>query len=203
MIIQTIEELEEVYNLPVAAMVKACDRDYLIPPYVKLIEASPFFVLATCGPEGLDCSARGDPPGFVRVSDKRTIIFPDRRGNNKIDSLRNIVRDPRVSLMFLVPGTGLILRLNGRAQISTEEALLSSFAVGNAAPKSVVIVTVDVVFMQCARAIMRSKLWDASAHVDPKSIPSMGNILAHVTDGREGGERFDDDAPTRMQRSLW
>lgn len=203
MIIETMEQLEAVYDAPVPAAARASDLDRLIPPYAKLIEASSFFLLATSGPDGLDCSARGDPPGFVRVEDERTIVFPDRRGNNKIDSLRNIVRDPRVSLLFLVPGTGIILRVNGRARISVEEALLASFAVGSARPRSALIVTVDAAFMQCARAVMRSKLWDATAHVDPGSIPSMGDVLAHATAGREGGKQFDEAAPARMEQSLW
>lgn len=203
MIVETIAQLEAIYNAPVPAAATASDLSYLIPPYVELIEASPFFVLATSGPEGLDCSARGDPPGFVRVKDERTIMFPDRRGNNKIDSLRNIVRDPRVSLMFLFPGTGIILRLNGRALISTEEALLGSFAMAGAVPRSVVIVTVEAVFLQCARAIMRSKLWDAAAHIDPKRIPSVGDVLACATAGKEGGKQFDELASARMGQSLW
>lgn len=203
MIVETIAQLEAIYNAPVPAAATGSDLSYLIPPYVELIEASPFFVLATSGPEGLDCSARGDPPGFVRVKDERTIMFPDRRGNNKIDSLRNIVCDPRVSLMFLFPGTGMILRLNGRALISTEEALLGSFAMGGAVPRSVVIVTVEAVFLQCARAIMRSKLWDAAAHIDPKSIPSVGDVLACATAGKEGGKQFDELASARMGQSLW
>jgi PPOX class probable FMN-dependent enzyme len=130
-------------------------------------------------------------------------MFPDRRGNNKIDSLRNIVRDPRVALMFLIPGSGTILRINGRALVSIEDELRASFRVGNAIPKSVVIVTVEVAFMQCARAIMRSKLWDSQAYPDPKSIPSMGDILAFATNGKEGGKTFDAEAPTRMRQSLW
>ena len=203
MIIQTIEQLEAVYTLPVPAAARAADTDRLIPPFAKLIEASSFFVLATSGPEGLDCSARGDPPGFVRVPDDKTVLFPDRRGNNKIDSLRNMVRDPRVSLMFLIPGTGTILRVNGRAAISIDETLCTSFAVGGVAPKSVVAVTVEAAFMQCARAIMRSKIWDGAAHIDPKNVPSMGDILAYATSGKEGGRTFDEAAPARMGQTLW
>lgn len=203
MIIETIEQLEAVYTAPVPAAAAAADANRLLPPYAALIATSPFFVLATSGPEGLDCSARGDPPGFVRVQDEQTILFPDRRGNNKIDSLRNIVRDPRVSLMFLVPGTGTILRINGRAQVAVDDELCASFSVGSAIPKSVIIVTVEAAFMQCARAIMRSKLWDSSAYPDPKSAPSMGDILAFATDGQEGGRKFDAAAPARMGQTLW
>ncbi|OYX63290.1 MAG: flavin-nucleotide-binding protein [Sphingomonadales bacterium 32-64-17] len=203
MIIETIEQLESVYDAPVPAAAKVSDLNHLIPPYAKLIEASPFFLLATNGPQGLDCSARGDPVGFVRVTDDRTIMFPDRRGNNKIDSLRNIISDPRVSLLFLVPPTGIILRVNGRARISIAENLLTSFAVGSALPKSVTIVTVEAAFLQCARAIMRSKLWDRSSYADEKAVPTMGDVLAYASKGSEGGKKFDEAAPTRMSQSLW
>lgn len=203
MIIETIEQLEAVYTAPIPPAAAAADANRLLGPYAELIAASPFFVLATSGPGGLDCSARGDPPGFVRVQDEQTILFPDRKGNNKIDSLRNIVIDPRVSLMFLVPGTGTILRITGRAQVSVDDELRGSFSVGAAIPKSVIIVTVEAAFMQCARAIMRSNLWDGSTYPDPKSIPSMGDILAFATNGQEGGKDFDAAAPARLRQTLW
>lgn len=203
MIITTIEQLESVYNAPVPAAARATETAQLIPPFIKLIEASPFFVLATCGPEGLDCSARGDSPGFVRVQDAKTLIFPDRRGNNKIDSLRNIVRDPRISMMFLIPGTGTILRINGKACISIDETLCCSFAIKEAIPRSVIITTVEVAYMQCARALLRSRLWDATEHVNPKNIPSTGDILSYVTQGKEDGQAFDAAANGRLSSTLW
>ena len=203
MFIHSIEELEAVYDMPVPPAAKATEADKLIPPFAKLIEASPFFVLATSGPEGLDCSARGDAPGFVRVEDANTLIFPDRRGNNKIDSLRNIVRDPRVSLMFLAPGTGTILRVNGTARVCIDEALCRSFAIDSATPKSVVIATVEAAYLQCPRALLRSRLWDASAHIDPKSIPSTGDILSYMTRGKEDGKAFDEIAAARMRSTLY
>src|SRR3954453_12680150 len=116
-IIATIEALEAIYGRPnEASTVKVADR--ITPPYRILIEKSPFAALATCGPEGLDCSPRGDLPGFVRVHDEKTLMMPDRRGNNRTDSLRNIVRDTRVALLFIIPGLGTTLRLNGRAQLT-------------------------------------------------------------------------------------
>src|SRR3989475_8768831 len=124
----TIEQLEAIYGYPNdASTVKVADR--VTPPYRILIEKSPFAALATCGPEGLDCSPRGDLSGFVRVHDEKTLIVPDRRGNNRVDSLRNIVRDPRVALLFLIPGSGNTLRVNGRAQVSVDPNLLASFGV--------------------------------------------------------------------------
>src|SRR3712207_5175110 len=152
--ITTLAELEAVYGTPVeAALVK--EKDRIIPEYRALIAASPFVALATRGPEGLDCSPRGDAPGFVRIADERTLLIPDRRGNNRADSLRNIVRDPQVALLFLIPGVGETLRVNGRAAISTEPALLQSFAVDGKAPRSVIVVTIEAVYFQCQKAIVR------------------------------------------------
>src|SRR5487761_1523192 len=122
--ITTAAQLEQLYcDAPYGpAVFKETDR--ITPEYRKLIEAAPFCVVATSGPEGLDCSPRGDPPGFVRVIDAHTLLIPDRRGNNRIDSLRNLIRDPRISLLFLIPGIGNTLRINGRAEISTDPDLL-------------------------------------------------------------------------------
>src|SRR5437763_2394475 len=137
-IIATIEALEAIYGQPnEASTVKVADR--ITPPYRALIEQSPFCALATSGPEGLDCSPRGDKPGFVRVHDEKTLMLPDRRGNNRIDSLRNIVRDPRVALLFLIPGVGNTLRVNGRAHLSVEPSLLAAFEVDGKPPRSVMV----------------------------------------------------------------
>jgi hypothetical protein len=203
MIVDSIEALETIYGNAVPPAATAMEKDHLIAPYVALIEASPFFALSTVGPEGADCSARGDEPGFARVADQKTIMFPDRRGNNKIDSLRNIVRDPRVALMFLIPGTGMLLRVNGTAQVSVDPALRESFTMAGAVPKSVVVVKVEKAYMQCARALLRSHLWDPGRHVDPASLPTTGDILSYVTNGEADGKQFDQDAPSRMAGTLW
>src|ERR1700737_5501726 len=135
-IIATIDELEAIYGQPnEASPVKVAGR--ITPQYRALIEKSPFGALATCGPEGLDCSPRGDLPGFVRIHDERTLMMPDRRGNNRCDSLRNIVRDPRVALLFLIPGSGTTLRINGNAYVSADPDLLASFKVDGKAPPTV------------------------------------------------------------------
>ena len=200
--ISTIEELEALYGAPLeTSLVKEVDR--LTPQYRALIEASPFATLASCGPEGLDCSPRGDLPGFVRVADDRTLLLPDRQGNNRIDTLRNVVRDPRVALLFLIPGSGTTLRVNGRATLSVDAELLSSFAVEGKAPRSVMVVTIDRVYFQCARAIVRAGLWDSSRHVDAGSLPTPGQILAALTDRRIGGETYDREWPERARKSLW
>src|SRR5258708_49607 len=133
-IIATVEQLEAIYGeTNEASIVKVADR--ITPAYRVLIDTSPFAALATCGPEGLDCSPRGDLPGFVRIHDERTLMMPDRRGNNRVDSLRNIVRDPRIALLFLIPGSGTTLRINGRAQVSVDPDLLASFRVDGKAPR--------------------------------------------------------------------
>lgn len=200
--ITTIAELEALYGAPVeAATVKEVDT--ITPHYRAYIEAAPFVALATCGPEGLDCSPRGDRPGFVRVHDDKTLMLPDRRGNNRVDSLRNIVRDPRVALLFLIPGMATTLRVNGRAHISVEPALLESFAVESKAPRSVTVMAVDTVYFQCGRALVRSELWDPARRVDPKSLPSAGRILAALSQDRVGGDAYDREWPSRAAQTMW
>jgi uncharacterized protein len=201
-IIKTIEELEARYGTPnEASTVK--EIDHVAPVYRRYIEASPFVLLATAGPEGLDCSPRGDLPGFVRVHDDKTLMMPDRRGNNRVDSLRNIVRDPRVALLFLVPGIGNTLRVNGRAHVTLDPALLNSFAIEGKAPRSVVVVQVDAVYFQCARALLRSDLWNPERHLPAAGVPSAGEILAELSNARVGGETYDREWPDRARKSLW
>ena len=131
------------------------------------------------------------------------MILPDRRGNNRIDSLRNIVRDPRVALLFLIPGSGTTFRVNGHALISADPELLASFAVESQAPRSAIVVTVERAYFQCARAIVRSGLWDPERHVDPDSLPTPGEILAALTLGEVGGKPYDEAWPARAAASLW
>ncbi|WP_198373586.1 pyridoxamine 5'-phosphate oxidase family protein [Roseomonas rosulenta] len=200
--IATIAELEALYGSPnLASTAKVADR--VTPEYRRLIEASPFLVLATAGPEGLDCSPRGDAQGLVRIGDDRTLLLPDRRGNNRADSLRNIIRDPRVALLFLIPGSGTTLRVNGRAHVSVAPDLLASFAVEGAAPRCVVVVEVAEVYFQCARAVLRAGLWDPGRHVDPASLPTPGAILAQMSGGRTGGDAYDREWPERAARTMW
>ncbi len=200
--ITSIEALEALYGLPKETSTLK-EIDYISADYAKFIEASPFAALATSGPEGIDCSPRGDLPGFVRVADRRTLMMPDRKGNNRIDSLRNIVGDPGVSLMFLIPGSGTVLRVVGRAEISVDPDLCASFAVKGRAPRSVIVIAVGAVYFQCARAIVRSDLWNRDKHVDPKSLPSVGDILSAMSDGRLGGEGYDSDWPKRAKETMW
>jgi uncharacterized protein len=201
-IVATVEQLEAIYGQTNdASTVKVADR--VTPLYRILIETSPFAALATSGPEGLDCSPRGDLPGFVRIHDEKTLLMPDRRGNNRIDSLRNIVRDPRVALLFLIPGCGNTLRVNGRAHVSTDADLLASFAVKEKAPRSVIVMTVEEMYFQCARAIVRSDLWNPDKRVDPTILPTPGQILAEMSDNTVGGEEYDRAWPERARQTMW
>ena len=201
--ITTTEELERVYSDAPYGPAVFKETDRITPQYRKLIEAAPFVVVATSGPEGLDCSPRGDPPGFVRVVDEHTIIIPDRRGNNRIDTLRNLVRDPRIALLFLIPGVGETMRINGRAKICTDPKLTETFAINGKVPKSLIVVTVERAYFQCTKAIIRSKLWDPASIVDRKTLPTPGAILAELTEGKMGGPEHDRLAPQRIKETIY
>ena len=202
-IITSVEQLEALYTpAPVAASTTKVAHA-MTPHYRRLIEASPFAALATVGPEGIDCSPRGDQPGFVRIHDDQTLMMPDRRGNNRIDSLRNIVRDPRCAFLFLIPGSGTTMRVNGRAHLSIDPDLLESFAVEDKAPRSVIVLEIDELYFQCARAIIRSELWNPERHIDPATLPTPGQILASMTDNQVGGDSYDQTWPERAKQTMW
>jgi uncharacterized protein len=201
-IVASIEQLESIYG-PANEASTAKVADYVTPYYRVLIEKSPFVALATSGPEGLDCSPRGDQPGFIRIHDEKTLMMPDRRGNNRVDSLRNIVSDPRTALLFLIPGAGSTLRVNGRAQLSIDQDLLASFRMDGKAPRSVVVLTVDEIYFQCARAIVRSDLWNPDKRIDPATLPTPGQILADMSENRVGGVEYDRAWPERARQTLW
>ncbi|MDO9094084.1 MAG: pyridoxamine 5'-phosphate oxidase family protein [Rubrivivax sp.] len=177
--------------------------DHLHPLYRPYIEASPFAVLATLGELGLDTSPRGDCPGFVRIADAHTLLLPDRRGNQRIDSLRNISRDPRVALLFLIPGVGEALRVNGTARISALPALCEQFAVDGKPPASVLVVQVSTVFFQCARAIKRSGLWNPAQHVEHGTLPSPGAILACLSRESIDSTAYDAALQARQAATLY
>ncbi len=200
--VSTIEELEAIYGEPLPqSLVK--EIDYISDHYRSFIEKSPFMVLASVAEEGLDCSPRGDPAGFVRVVDEKTVMIPDRRGNNRIDTLRNIVRDPRVSLLFLVPGVGETLRINGRAEISVDPELCASFDMNGKTPRSVIIVTADRVYFQCQKALARSRLWDPDAQVERKELPTAGKILQSLSRDEFDGEAYDRNYPERLKKTIY
>jgi uncharacterized protein len=181
----------------------AKEIDHIHPHYRAMIEASPFMVLATSGPEGLDASPRGDPAGFVHVLDEKTVLIPDRRGNNRVDSLRNIIRDDRVALLFLIPGVGETLRINGRATISVAPELVERFRFRGTLPRSVIVVRAERVYFQCPKALVRSELWNPEKQISRKSLPSTGTILADITAGTVGGEQYDRDYPERLRTTIY
>ena len=200
--ITTLDQLDSLYGEPVpAALIK--EIDYISEHYQAFIDKAPFVVMATVGPEGLDCSPRGDPPGFVRVRDPKTVLIPDRRGNNRIDSLRNIVRDPRISLLFMIPGIGNTLRINGHAEISTDPELLASFSFNGKLPRTVLVVTVVRVYTQCPKALVRSRLWSPEVQVARSELPSAGEMLEHLSRGRIDGVEYDRAYPQRMNETIY
>ena len=200
--ISTIEALEAIYGEPLPqSLVK--EIDYISDHYRSFIEKSPFMVLASVAEEGLDCSPRGDPAGFVRVVDEKRVMIPDRRGNNRIDTLRNTVRDPRVSLLFLVPGVGETLRINGRAKISVDPELCGSFDMNGKTPRSVIIITADRVYFQCQKALARSRLWDPEAQVERKELPTAGKILQSLSRDEFDGEAYDRNYPERLKKTIY
>ena len=201
-LITTMDQLESLYGekLP-TSMIK--EIHHISEGYRKLIEAAPFIAVATSGPEGLDCSPKGDAAGFVRILDDRTLAIPDRPGNNRIDGFRNIVRDPSIALLFLIPGIGETLRVNGRAAISVDPDLMQSFAVGGKLPRCVLIVRIESIFFHCSKAIVRSKLWEEATKIDRKSLPSTGTIISELSQGKLGGETYDREAPERIKAQLY
>lgn len=203
-VVGSIEELEALY--PRDSVVKAAvDKvtDHLTPLQRRYVEASPFVMLATVGPEGVDVSPRGDPAGFVRIVDERTLQIPDRRGNNRLDSLRNIVRDPRVHVLFMVPGIGVTLRVVGRAVLRSGTALRQSFAMGDKVPRSVIEVAIGEVYTQCPKALIRSHLWDPSRFRTADELPTVGQIMDEISDGTFGGAAYDAAYPERVRQTIY
>jgi len=194
--------LRELYGTPSDGAI-AKEIDYVHPHYRAMIEASPFMVMATSGPDGLDVSPRGDPAGFVVVQNERTLLIPDRRGNNRADSLSNLIADPRIALLFLIPGVGETLRVNGRAEISIDPVLLERFPAQGKLPRSVIVVHVERVYFQCPKALVRSDLWNPAKHVERKSLPSTGTIMADITQGRLGGPEYDAAYPERLKATIY
>lgn len=195
--IETIEHLETVYDKAVpASLTKVVRR--ITPHYAKWINTARFCVLATVGPEGTDASPRGDIGPVVRLIDENTLYLPDWRGNNRIDSLRNIVRDGRVSLMFMVPGTSNVIRINGTAVLSDDPAVTETFQQRGKHPKTVIVITVVEAYFQCAKAIMRSELWTGDAATD---LPTAGQMIKEQQsefDAQGYDDGYAEYAKTRM-----
>jgi hypothetical protein len=201
-LVTSIEQLESLYGEKNPnSIVK--EIDHINASYRKLIEAAPFVAVATAGPEGLDCSPKGDARGFVHILDEKTVAIPDRPGNNRLDGFRNILRDPRIALLFLIPGIGETLRVNGRASISIDPELVQSFAINGKLPRCVLIVHVEAAYFHCSKAIVRSKLWEAETKIERGSLPSTGTIVAELSQGKLGGEKYDREAPERIKAQLY
>lgn len=200
--VTTLQALEALYG-PIARPSLTKEVDHIHPVYRPFIEAAPFAILASSGSGGLDASPRGDAAGFVHVEDSKTLYLPDRRGNNRIDTLRNIVEDSRVALLFLVPGVGETLRVNGTAQISIDPALLTRFAFKGQLPKSVLRLNVTSVYFQCSRAVIRAGLWDASKHLERSALPTAGQILTQISQAEIDGEAYDKALPGRIADTLY
>ncbi len=200
-VIRTVEELKAIYDGTSEASIAKVTAT-LTAEYRQMIEASPFLALATVGPEGMDCSPRGDKGGVVRVADDRTVLLPDWRGNNRVDSLLNIVRDPRVALMFLIPGSNTTMRINGRAVVSVAPDLLQSFEMDGKNPRTVIVVEIDEVYFQCARALMRSELWNPDNFVEPASLPTPGSLLK-AAKAEFDQETYDREWAVRAAKTMW
>ncbi len=198
--IDTEEALHALYGTPKGtALGKVAPA--LTPHYRRWIMASRFCVLSTVGPEGADGSPRGDDGPVVTELDARTLAMPDWRGNNRLDSLRNIVRDPRVALMFMVPGSTSALRVNGRAFVTDDAELRARFEKGGRQPATVIVIEIGEVYFQCARAIMRARLW--SGEDESAALPSAGDMLLEASSGQEGGAEYDRTWPERAARTMW
>jgi uncharacterized protein len=200
--IATREALERLFDSPSESAV-AKEIGHIDANYRALIVASPFLVLATSGPGGLDCSPRGDRPGFVSVLDEKTLLIPDRRGNNRLDSMHNLLSDPRVALLFLIPGLGETLRVHGTAEITADPAFLAPLAIDGRAPKVALLVAVESVFFQCSRAVVRADLWNPDAHMDRALLPTPGQMLADITLHRIDGAKYDRELPARIRSTLY
>jgi PPOX class probable FMN-dependent enzyme len=200
-ILRNLAELEAVYGEPVRGSLMK-EIDHLSPHYRAFVEHAPFVILASAGPGGLDCSPRGDAPGFVTIVDERTLLLPDRRGNNRVDTLRNVVVDPRVALLFLIPGVGETLRVNGTAEVDVDPDLLESFAIQGKAPRSVLRVHVERVYFQCQKALARSRLWEPDTRIERSRLPSTGEILAAL-DRDVDAAAYDAEYPERMRQTIY
>ena len=198
----TLEQLETLYGLPHERALRK-EIAFLNEDYQAMVKASPLVIVSSCGPDGLDGSPRGDVPGFVRIIDERTLAIPDRPGNNRLDTLRNLLVDPRIALLFIIPGIGETLRVNGRAQICIEPGLLESFAVNGKPARSVIVVQVDAAYFHCSKAFVRSDCWNPDKHVERSTLPSAGAIHKRLNDGQFDAETYDREMPERVKNSLY
>jgi PPOX class probable FMN-dependent enzyme len=202
LLITSEAELSEMYGSPLERSIRK-QIDHFDDYSRAFIAASPLVIIGTQGGTGADNSPRGDFPGFVKVADDHTLLIPDRRGNNRLDTLRNIVRNPSIGLLFLVPGVHETFRVNGEAFISRDPVLTEPFSVQGKAPRSVILVKVKEAYVQCSRALVRADIWNPAKHVLPGRVPSMGTMLAAHTRGFVNAEAFDEEAKARVPATLY
>lgn len=198
----TLEQLETVYGRPHERAVRK-EIGFLNEDYQAMVRASPLVVVSSSGPDGLDASPRGDIPGFVRIVDERTLAIPDRPGNNRLDTLRNLLADPRIALLFIIPGIGETLRVNGQAQISIEPELLESFAVNGKPARSVIMVQVQTAYFHCSKAFVRADCWNPATHLDRSALPSAGAFHKRLNDGQFDADAYDRETPERISSTLY
>ena len=200
--VTSIAQLESLYpQVNPASLTK--ETAVITMEYRRLIEAAPFFALATIGPGGMDCSPRGDRPQAIFVVDEHTLHLPDRRGNNRLDSLRNIVEDGRVAILLLIPGVTECMRVNGRAQLLQDPEALTPYAANGILPATVIELHVESVYFQCARAVKRADLWNPDLRVDRSSLPTPGGIMSAITKGAFDGQAYDDALQERQAKTLY
>jgi PPOX class probable FMN-dependent enzyme len=200
--VTTMEDLAAIYKRPNERLINK-ELNYIDALGRAFIAASPFLVLATGSQEGLDCSPKGDKPGFVQVEDDgRTLLIPDRPGNNRIDGLKNLIEDQRIGLIFLVPGANEVFRVNGRAKICLDQNLTRHFAVDGKEPRTVIVVTVEQAFQHCPKALIRSDLWKAGTGGRPEGVPTLGDFAAARNAGIDSGG-FDADYTQRITKELY
>lgn len=203
--ITTLEQLEARYGQAVERALWK-EIDYLSPHYQQFIEASPFLILSTFGEKGVDCSPRGDPAGFVRVLDNKTLLLPDRRGNKRLDSLRNIIQNGEVGLIFLVPNAGEAIRVSGKGEILIDEELCESFSIQGKPASSVLRITVEKAYFQCQKAIVRSSLWNPSTYPGRSKLPSAGQMSKYFTDKKNiefDWQGYDENYPEHMKKTIY
>ena len=201
--ITSTEQLEALYGEPLDAAVSK-QTDYIVEPGRAFIGASPFLLLATASDDGIDCSPKGDAPGFVQLLDDRTVLIPDRPGNNRVDGMRNIIANPKVGIIFMIPGANVTYRINGTASISVDPELLDRFLVQGKRPCTVLVVTVEEAFHHCPKALVRSKLWARGADGAPEHAPTMGSFAAWRDSGDAAyAEQYEVDYQKRMKDRLY
>jgi uncharacterized protein len=200
--ITSMAQLEAIYGTPHERALRK-EITFLNADYQAFVKASPLVILATVGAGGTDCSPKGDVPGFVKILDERTLAIPDRPGNNRLDNLRNIVADNRVSLLFFVPGVGETLRVNGRGEITVDPECLAAFAVSGKLPRTVIIVRIDTAYFHCSKALVRSDLWNPEKHVARSRLPSPGAMHKRLSGGAFDAAAYDEALPERTKAGLY